>query len=95
MPPACLLPVKVLPGAPRDALAGWLGDTLKVRIQAPPVDGRANAALRVFLADALGVPRAAVGLARGATSGRKQVRIEGLDLATVRARLGAADGKNR
>jgi len=81
VPPSCLLPVKVIPNAPRTAVAGWLGDALKVRVQAPPVEGRANAAL------CAGLPTAAVSVARGATSGRKLVRIEGIDLATVRQRL--------
>ena len=85
--PSCLLPVKVIPNAPRTAVAGWLGDALKVRVQAPPVEGRANAALCAGLADLLGLPTAAVSVARGATSGRKLVRIEGIDLATVRQRL--------
>lgn len=87
MPPACLLPVKVIPNAPRTAVAGWLGDALKVRVQAPPVEGRANASLCAGLAERLGLPGAAVRVARGTTASRKLVRIEGLDLAGVRQRL--------
>lgn len=87
MPPSCLLPVKVVPNAPRTAVAGWLGEALKVRVQAPPVEGRANAALCASLAERLGLPGAAVSVARGTTSGRKLLRIEGLDLAAVRQRL--------
>lgn len=87
MPPSCLLPVKVVPNAPRTAVAGWLGDALKVRVQAPPVEGRANAALCAGLAERLGLPGSAVSVARGTTASRKLVRIEGLDLAAVRQRL--------
>jgi uncharacterized protein YggU (UPF0235/DUF167 family) len=87
VPPSCLLPVKVVPNAPRTAVAGWLGDALKVRVQAPPVAGRANAALCAGLAERLGLPGAAVSVARGTTASRKLVRIEGLDLAAVRQRL--------
>ena len=87
MPPSCLLPVKVVPNAPRTAVAGLLGEALKVRVQAPPVAGRANAALCAGLAERLGLPGAAVSVARGTTSSRKLVRIEGLDLAAVRQRL--------
>ena len=87
MPPSCLLPVKVVPNAPRTAVAGWLGDALKVRVQATPVEGRANAALCAGLAERLGLPGFAVSVARGTTASRKLVRIEGLDLAAVRQRL--------
>jgi uncharacterized protein (TIGR00251 family) len=83
--------VKVIPNATRTAVAGWLGDDLKVRIQAPPVEGRANAALCAGLAQLLGLPGAAVSVARGTTASRKLLRIQGLDLATVRQRLAAAE----
>jgi uncharacterized protein YggU (UPF0235/DUF167 family) len=85
--PSCLLPVKVIPNAPRTAVAGWLGEALKVRVQAPPVEGRANAALCAGLAERLGLPGSAVRVARGTTASRKLVRIDGLDLAAVRQRL--------
>jgi uncharacterized protein YggU (UPF0235/DUF167 family) len=87
VPPSCLLPVKVVPNAPRTAVAGWLGDAPKVRVQAPPVEERANAALCAGLAERLGLPGSAVSVARGTTASRKLVRIEGLDLAAVRQRL--------
>jgi uncharacterized protein YggU (UPF0235/DUF167 family) len=83
--------VKVIPNAPRTAVTGWLGDALKVRVQAPPVEGRANAALCAGLAQLLGLPGAAVSVARGTTASRKLLRIQGLDLATVRQRLAAAE----
>jgi uncharacterized protein YggU (UPF0235/DUF167 family) len=83
--------VKVIPNAPRTAVAGWLGDALKVRVQAPPEEGRANAALCAGLAQLLGLPGAAVSVARGTTASRKLLRIQGLDLATVRQRLAAAE----
>ncbi len=82
--------MKVSPNAPRSAIAGWLGPALKVKIKAPPVEGRANAALCEFLAEHLGLPKRAVTVATGDTSSRKRVRIDGLDLATVRQRCGEA-----
>lgn len=85
---ACVLPIKAVPNAPRGEVCGWLGDAVKVKLAAPPVEGRANAALCEFLADALGLPRRAVTLLHGETSRHKRVRIEGLDLAEVRRRLG-------
>lgn len=87
-PPSCLLEVKACPDAPRDEIAGWMGDTLKVKIHAPPLDGRANAALCDFLAETLGLPRRAVVVRRGDTGRKKLLRIEGLTLAEARARLG-------
>lgn len=86
-PPACTLAIKAVPNAPRSEVCGWLGDALKVRVQAPPVEGRANEALCEFLADALDLPRRAVSVQHGDTSRHKRVRIEGLSLAEVRARL--------
>ena len=85
--PGCTLALKVIPNAPRDAVAGWLGDALKVKLHAPALEGRANAALVGFLADRLALPRRAIALAHGAKSRQKFVRIDGLTLAEVRRRL--------
>src|SRR3954469_23327400 len=85
----CTLLIAVVPNAPRSEVVGWLGDALKVKVHAPPIEGRANAALCEFLAEALGLPRRAVTLLRGATSRQKQVRIEGLSLEAVKAKLPA------
>jgi hypothetical protein len=87
MPSSCRLAVKAIPNAPRDAIVGWLGETLKVKVHAPALDGRANEALCAFMAEALGVPKGAVTLAQGAKSRQKLVDIRGLGLADVRARL--------
>lgn len=87
-PLACTLAIKAVPNAPRGEVCGWLGDALKVKVHAPPVEGRANDALCEFLANALALPRRAVSVQQGGTSRHKLVRIEGLDLPSVRARLG-------
>ena len=87
MEKTCTLAVKAVPNAPRSEIAGWLGDALKIKIHAPALDGRANDALCEFLADALGLPRRAVTLARGDKSRQKLVRIAGLTLPEVRAKL--------
>jgi len=87
--PHCTLELKVIPNAPRDEIAGCLGDVLKVKIHAPALDGRANAALLEFLADRLGLPRRAVILVRGGRSNHKAVRIEGVSLDEVRRQLDA------
>jgi uncharacterized protein (TIGR00251 family) len=87
MPAACTLAIKAIPNAPRNEIVGWLGEELKVKIHAPPVEGKANDALCEFLADALGLPRRAVTIARGDTSRQKIVRLDGLSLAAARAKL--------
>ena len=82
--------VKAVPRAARDEIVGWLGDALKVRVAAPPQDGRANAALEQLLAAALGVRKSAVRVAAGHGSARKRVEIDGLDRGEVERRLSAA-----
>ena len=86
--PHCLLALKAIPNAPRNAVTGWLGDVLKVKVHAPALEGRANAELCDFLADQLRLPRRAVSIARGETSRQKLIRVAGLTLAEVKARLG-------
>lgn len=83
----CTLAIKAVPNAPRNAVAGWLGDALKIKIHAPALDGRANEALCEFLAAELGLPKRAVSLAHGDKSRQKLVRIAGLTLAEVQSRL--------
>lgn len=87
--PACTLAIKAIPNAPRSAVVGWLGDALKVKVHAPPLEGRANEELCRFLADTLGLPRRAVTILRGDTARQKLVRIEGIDAGALRSRLGA------
>ncbi|HUF60982.1 MAG TPA: DUF167 domain-containing protein [Verrucomicrobiales bacterium] len=86
--PFCHLEVQVAPGAGCDALAGMHGGVLKVKLRARPVEGRANEALREFLAEKLGRPRRAITLVRGETARRKLLGIDGLDLEGARTRLG-------
>ena len=87
--PSCTLELKVIPGAPRDEIAGWLGGALKVKVRAPALEGRANDALLDFLAAELLLPRRAVTLVRGGKSRHKAVRLEGVTPAQVRACLPA------
>ena len=84
---SCTIAIKAIPNAPRSEIVGWLGDALKVKIHAPPVEGRANEALCQVLADTFELPRRAVCVLRGDTSRQKLVRIEGIDLAGIRARI--------
>jgi uncharacterized protein len=64
------------PGAKRSEVAGVHGDAVRIRIAAPAMEGKANAALLAFLAEIFGVPRKNVTLIRGAHGRRKTVRIE-------------------
>jgi uncharacterized protein YggU (UPF0235/DUF167 family) len=82
------LPVKVVPGSSQSCIAGWLGDTLKVRVTAPPEQGKANAAVEALIADALGLPRGSVRVVAGTTSPRKVVEVAVLSESEVYRRLG-------
>ena len=73
---ALIIDLQVQPGARRDEIVGLHGDRLKLRITAPPLDGRANQQLIEFLASVFGVPRAQVNLMHGQTGRAKTVRIE-------------------
>jgi len=86
-PDGCTLPVRVHPGAKRNAISGIHDGALKVSLTTPPTDGRANAALIEFLAERLGVPRARVALLTGAASRTKTLRIIGLTQNEVEEKL--------
>jgi uncharacterized protein (TIGR00251 family) len=70
-----MLALYVQPGAKRTGFAGLYGEAVKIRLAAPPVDGKANAALCAFLAEVCGVAKSAVCLVSGETSRAKRVRI--------------------
>lgn len=71
-----LLQLAVQPGARRNGAEGLHDGALKLRLVAPPVEGKANDALVAWLADQLGLPKRAVRVARGTTSRRKAVEID-------------------
>lgn len=81
------LHVKAQPRASRNEIGEVMGDELKIKITAPPVDSAANEALVKFLAEVLDCPRQRVQLARGATSRHKVIAIHGLQADDVAARL--------
>jgi uncharacterized protein YggU (UPF0235/DUF167 family) len=86
--PEARLTVEVRPRAGRDAIDGWQGDILRVRVAASPADGAANEAVRSLLAKRLGCARSRVEVIRGHTARTKVVRVVGLDRAAAAARLG-------
>jgi uncharacterized protein len=77
--------VHVQPRASRSEIIGQHGAALKVRVQAPPIDGAANEALVRLLADSLGVPLRSVRVVAGVTSRAKTVEIDGTTESAVRA----------
>lgn len=87
--------VRVTPRASRTALAGVTGDTpdaaaLKIALHAPPVEGRANAALIEFLADLLHVRRSEIEIAGGAHSRTKLILIRNHDAAEISSVIASA-----
>jgi hypothetical protein len=87
VPGGCTLSVRVHPGAKRNAITGAVGDALKIAIAAAPSEGRANAALIVFLAKRLDIPRASIEVISGSASRTKMLRITGITAAEAEARL--------
>lgn len=85
--------VRLIPRAARDKIVGFEGDALRVRVTAPPVDGRANEALTRLLASRLGVPRGAVRVVAGQTSRQKVISVDGLTSDEVRHRLEKSGGQ--
>lgn len=69
------LKLKVIPGSSKDCIMGWLGDALKVKIKAPPENGKANAAVEKFMAKFLGVSRKDLTIISGFTSPNKIIEI--------------------
>jgi uncharacterized protein (TIGR00251 family) len=82
-----ILRLHIQPGAKKTEVVGMHGEALKIRLAAPPVDGKANACLLAFLADRLGVAKASISLVSGDTSRAKRVHVSGLTAAEAQARL--------
>lgn len=76
------------PGARQTRLAGLHDGKPKIQLQAPPVDGAANAALIAWIAERCGVPRSHVRIVHGHTSRTKRVEIDGIDDTAARSALG-------
>jgi uncharacterized protein (TIGR00251 family) len=79
--------IKVLPRASRNQVSGIEGDAVKIRLHAPPVEGKANAALIEFLAEILGVRRAQIEMVSGQTSRHKLVRVRGMTAREIESKL--------
>ena len=78
----CVVNVRVIPRASKNQIQGVLGNALKIRLQAPPIDGKANEALVRFLAEILKLPVRKISLLSGETGRNKRILLGGMD-ATV------------
>ncbi len=86
-----LLKIKVVPGSSRNHIAGWLGESLKIRVTAIPEKGKANDAVVPLLADTLRIPEQDVTLSSGASSPQKVIKISGLSHSEIKSRLSELD----
>jgi uncharacterized protein (TIGR00251 family) len=82
------LRVKVVPGARRDEIVGPLGERLKIRVSAPPEDGKANKAVCALVAHRLGVKASSVRVVVGHANPEKTLEIEGVAQAVADTLLG-------
>ena len=85
-----IIRVYIIPNAKVDKVVGEHGDAIKIKLRAPAVEGKANAALRSFLAEELKIPQRAIVLEHGEKSRDKLVRIDDLSEQEIRQRLGGA-----
>jgi uncharacterized protein (TIGR00251 family) len=88
---SALLSIRVQPRAKRDEVVGERGGAVVIRLAAPPVDGKANAALTAFIAKQAKLPRSHVEIVRGATSRDKLVRVNGITEHDLRRALGLGE----
>ena len=79
--------VKIVARASRNEIAGVEGDALKIRLTAPPIEGKANAALVNFLAKFLNVSRSQIEIVIGEKSKHKMVRVRGVTATQVQTKI--------
>jgi len=79
--------VRVVPRASKAGVAGRRGESVVIRVHAPPVDDAANAELIEVLSSVLGCAKRALSIVAGARTRQKRVRVVGLDVPTVEAKL--------
>lgn len=75
--------LKVVPGSSSDSIVGWLGESLKVKVKAPPEKGKANAAVINLIAAQLGLDKKSISIFSGESSSSKIIEIEGLNDAQI------------
>jgi hypothetical protein len=86
------LSLRVIPRASRNGVAGVRDGVPTIRLTAPPVDDKANAALVAFLSETLGVPKRSIRIVAGERSRRKTIEVDGMEPAAILARLAPEGG---
>ena len=88
------LSLKVVPGSSRDEIVGWLGDSLKMKVKAPPEKGRANEAVVALLAERLRIDASSIAMVSGHGSPAKVVDVDGMDAAALRQAFSSENNAN-
>ena len=83
-----ILPFHIVPNSKQNKVVGQHGEAIKIKLRAPALEGKANAALRALLAEELKIPKRNIVFERGQQSRDKLIRIEGLSEEDVQCRLG-------
>ena len=86
--PSATVSVRVVPRSSKEGVAGFEGCVVRIRLNAPPVEGKANEALVRFLAKAVGVPKSRITLVTGEKGRNKIVRVDGITREALMAALG-------
>ncbi len=73
------LHIKVIPSSSKDCITGWLADSLKIKVKAPPEKGKANKAVIKVLEKSLSLPKGSVNIESGLTSCKKIIEINAVD----------------
>ena len=79
--------IKVIPSSSKDCIAGWLEDTLRVKVKAPPEKGKANKAVIKVLEKSLELPKGSIHITSGTTSSRKIIEITNINEDIIREQL--------
>ena len=88
------LSLKVVPGSSRDEIVGWLGDSLKMKVKAPPEKGAANEAVVALLAERLRIDASSIAMVSGHGSPAKVVDVDGMDAAALRQAFSSENSAN-
>jgi uncharacterized protein (TIGR00251 family) len=93
--PVAVLSIRVIPRSKKNEIAQFMEDgTIKIRITAPPAEGKANEALIKFLAEALQVSPGQVRILAGQTGRNKRIQVEGIELESVQERISSWLGRH-
>jgi hypothetical protein len=84
------LKIKVVAGASKSRVSGWLGEALKITVSAAPEKGKANKAVEAVICEALDIPIGSARIISGRHSPQKTVEIDGLSLQDIRQKLSGA-----